>query len=149
MKIAIFTDIYAPWADGGIASSVKAQKDDLERLGHEVTVFCPGFDAHEKSVVTVPSHKWLRVNGAVIAKRPGVVEDFVLKQKENFAEYDLVHVHYEASCSIAGVRLARRFGLPLVQTMHGREDMAIQINVAHPWKYIVARILFCRHNGNI
>lgn len=146
MKIAIFTDIYAPWADGGIASSVKAQKDDLERLGHEVTVFCPGFDAHEKSVVTVPSHKWLRVNGAVIAKRPGVVEDFVLKQKENFAEYDLVHVHYEASCSIAGVRLARRFGLPLVQTMHGREDMAIQINVSHPWKYIVASILSGWHS---
>lgn len=149
MKIAIFTDIYAPWADGGIASSVKAQKDDLERLGHEVTVFCPGFDAHEKSVVTVPSHKWLRVNGAVIAKRPGVVEDFVLKQKENFAEYDLVHVHYEASCSIAGVRLARRFGLPLVQTMHGREDMAIQINVSHPWKYIVASILSGWHSRYI
>ncbi len=149
MKIAIFTDIYAPWGDGGIASSVKAQKDDLERLGHEVTVFCPGFDAHEKSVVTVPSHKWLRVNGAVIAKRPGVVEDFVLKQKENFAEYDLVHVHYEASCSIAGVRLARRFGLPLVQTMHGREDMAIQINVSHPWKYIVASILSGWHSRYI
>lgn len=149
MKIAIFTDIYAPWGDGGIASSVKAQKDDLERLGHEVTVFCPGFDAHEKSVVTVPSHKWLRVNRAVIAKRPGVVEDFVLKQKENFAEYDLVHVHYEASCSIAGVRLARRFGLPLVQTMHGREDMAIQINVLHPWKYIVASILSGWHSRYI
>ncbi len=149
MKIAIFTDIYAPWGDGGIASSVKAQKDDLERLGHEVTVFCPGFDAHEKSVVTVPSHRWLRVNGAVIAKRPGVVEDFVLKQKENFAEYDLVHVHYEASCSIAGVRLARRFGLPLVQTMHGREDMAIQINVSHPWKYIVASILSGWHSRYI
>ncbi len=149
MKIAIFTDIYAPWGDGGIASSVKAQKDDLERLGHEVTVFCPGFDAHEKSVVTVPSHKWLRVNRAVIAKRPGVVEDFVLKQKENFAEYDLVHVHYEASCSIAGARLARRFGLPLVQTMHGREDMAIQINVSHPWKYIVASILSGWHSRYI
>ena len=80
----IFTDIYAPWADGGIASSVKAQKDDLERLGHEVTVFCPGFDAHEKSVVTVPSHKWLRVNGAVIAKRPGVVGGFCFETEGEF-----------------------------------------------------------------
>lgn len=69
MRIAIFTDIYAPWGDGGIASSVKAQKDELENKGHEVTVFCPGFDSREKNVVTVPSHKRLRVNGAVLSKR--------------------------------------------------------------------------------
>ena len=57
MRIAIFTDIYAPWSYGGIASSVKAQKDELESKGHEVTVFCPGFNAREKNVVTVPSQK--------------------------------------------------------------------------------------------
>lgn len=145
MRIAIFTDIYAPWGDGGIAASVKAQKDELTALGHEVTVFCPGFQAREKNVITVPSHKWLRVNGAVLAKRPGVVEDFVLKKVPDFADFDVVHVHYEASCSIAGVRLAQRYQLPLVQTMHGREDMAIAVNVSHPWKTLAARTLAFLH----
>ncbi len=129
MKIAIFTDIYAPWADGGIPSSIKAQKTELERLGHEVVVFCPGYNAREKGVINVPSHEHVEINGAILSKRPKKVMEFVLGRFPNFAsEFDLVHVHYEASCSLAGVRLARRFGMPLVQTMHGREDRAIEIN---------------------
>lgn len=145
MRIAIFTDIYAPWTYGGIASSVKAQKDELESKGYEVTVFCPGFDAREKNVVTVPSHKWLRINGAVISKRPGVVEKFVLEKFPEFGEFDVVHVHYELSCSLAGVRLAKKFGVPLVQTMHGREDMAVQVNIPHPWKYLAASAMDFLH----
>jgi len=141
MKIAIFTDIYAPWSDGGIATSVKAQKDELEKLGHEVYLFCPGFEAREKNVITVPSFKRLRINGAVIAKSPRKVEDFVLEKFPDFATFDLVHVHYEGGCSIAGIWLAEKFQIPLVQTMHGREDMAIAVNVPHPWKWLTATLL--------
>ena len=146
MKIAIFTDIYAPWGNGGIASSVKAQKEGLEKCGHKVTVFCPGFESHDKSVVTVPTHSWWKVSDSSLAKRPSVVEQFVLEKVPNFAEFDLVHVHYEASCSIAGVRLAKRFDVPLVQTMHGREDMAIAVNVGHPWKWVTAMTLCTAHS---
>lgn len=145
MKIAIFTDLYAPWASGGIPSSVKAQKDELEKLGHEVTVFCPGVDAREKNVVNVPTCRMWRINKARLAKCPKKIEAFVLEKVANFADFDLVHVHYEAACSIAGVRLARRFGIPLIQTMHGREDMAIAVNVPHPWKKLVAKILCKEH----
>ncbi len=147
MKIAVFTDLYEPSACGGIISSIKAQKAALEALGHEVIVFCPGFqeEVREKNVIAVPSHRWLRVNGAVFCKRPGVVEDFILEKIPDFASFDLVHVHYEAGCSIAGVRLAQKFNLPLVQTMHGREDMAIMTNVPHPAKYATASLLCALH----
>lgn len=145
MKIAIFTDVYAPWGNGGIASSIRAQKSELEKLGHEVVLFCPGFNAREKGVVTVPSHKKLRISGSVIAKRPSVVEDFVLEKFPDFASFDIVHVHYEASCSIAGVRLAQKFNLPLVQTQHGREDVAIEVNMPHPIKLLTAGALNFAH----
>lgn len=145
MRIAIFTDLYEPWATGGIISSIKAQKTELERQGHEVIVFCPGFESRDKTVVTVPTHKMIRINGAVIAKRPSLVEKFVLEKFPDFASFDVVHVQYEASCSIAGVRLAKKFNLPLVQTMHGREDIAIATNVAHPVKYITASLLNGMH----
>ncbi len=145
MKIAIFTDVYAPWGNGGIASSIRAQKSELEKLGHEVVLFCPGFNAREKGVVTVPSHKKLRISGSVIAKRPSVVEDFVLEKFPDFASFDVVHVHYEASCSIAGVRLAQKFNLPLVQTQHGREDVAIEVNMPHPIKLLTAGALNFAH----
>lgn len=141
MKIAIFTDLYAPWGDGGIVSSVKAQKTALEELGHEVTIFCPGFQAKEKNVLTVPSHKRLRINGAVIAKRPEKIIEAIREQVPDFEKFDLIHVHYEASCSIAGVKLAEEFNIPLVQTMHGREDRAIEINVPHPFRFLVACVL--------
>lgn len=145
MKIAIFTDIYAPWGNGGIASSIRAQKSELEKMGHEVVLFCPGFNAKEKGVVNVPSHKRIRVSDSVIAMCPSVVEAFVLEKYPNFDEFDVVHVHYEASCSIAGVRLAERFKIPLVQTQHGREDVAIAVNMPHPIKLLTATVLNAAH----
>lgn len=146
MKIAIFTDIYAPWGNGGIASSIRAQKTELEKMGHEVVLFCPGFDAKESGVVNVPSHKKIRISDSVIAKRPSLVEEFVLSKYPNFGEeFDVVHVHYEASCSIAGVRLAHKFNLPLVQTQHGREDMAISVNMPHPIKLATATAIDVVH----
>lgn len=145
MKVAIFTDIYAPWGSGGVASSIAAQKQALEKLGHEVVVFCPGKNAREKGVVTVPIHRYIKINNTPLALRPSKVELAVLQKYPDFADFDVVHVHYEASCSIAGIRLARRFGVPLVQTMHGREDMAIAINVPHPFKNLVAVILNFLH----
>ncbi len=147
MRIAIFTDLYAPWAVGGIISSIQAQKAELERLGHEIVVFCPGFagESDEKNVVCVPSHRFVKVNGAVISKRPTVVERFVMTNYPDFEKFDTVHVHYEASCSIAGVNLAKKFKIPLVQTMHGREDVAVDTNIPRGLRSLVAGILNFMH----
>ena len=146
MRIAVFTDIYAPWATGGIVSSIQAQKRELEKLGHTVTVFCPGFDSDDPTVVTVPTFKWLKINETAVARTPQEIETAILDQRPEFGrEFDLVHAHYEAACSIAGIRLARRFGLPVVQTMHGREDMAIAVNVAPALRFGVAEALDLLH----
>lgn len=145
MKIAIFSDIYEPSSDGGIVSAIKAQKAELEKLGHEVTIFCPGFRTREKNVVLVPSRKWPRINNTILARKPVEVEAFILEKFPEFREFDIVHVQYEVSCSIAGIDLAKKFGIPLVITMHGREDRAIELNVPHPFKWLVATVLNCLH----
>lgn len=146
MRIAVFTDIYAPWATGGIVSSIQAQKRELEKLGHSVVVFCPGFDSDDPTVVTVPTFRWLKINETAVARTPQEIETAILDQRPEFGrEFDLVHAHYEAACSIAGIRLARRFGLPVVQTMHGREDMAIAVNVAPALRFGVAEALDLLH----
>ena len=146
MRIAVFTDIYAPWATGGIVSSIQAQKRELEKLGHTVVVFCPGFDSDDPTVVTVPTFKRLKINETAVARKPQEIETAILDQRPEFGwEFDLVHAHYEAACSIAGIRLARRFGLPVVQTMHGREDMAIAVNVAPALRFGVAEALDLLH----
>jgi len=58
-------------------------------------------------------------------------------------------VHYEASSSIAGVKLAKEYKIKLIQTMHGREDIAINANLPTPTKYLVARLLNIMHSISI
>ena len=149
MKIAIFTDVFLE-VPGGIPSSINAQKESLKKLGHEVTVFAPGFPDSTKDtdVKIVPTHKLLRLNGAPVSKRPQKVIESVLAEYPKF-DFDIVHVHYEASCSIAGMKLARRFSKPLVQTMHGREDMAVKVNVPHPVKTLIGCLLCYLHGRYI
>ena len=149
MKIAIFTDVFLE-VPGGIPSSIKAQRKSLEELGHTVTIFCPGFKIPkgEKNIEIVPTHKHIRANGAPLSRSPEIVEKWV-REKFPMFDFDLVHVHYEASCSLAGARLARQYKIPLVQTMHGREDMAVAINIPHPFKTIVALTLNRLHRSYI
>lgn len=131
MKIAIFTDIFLD-TFGGIPSSIAAQKAGLEKLGHQVVVFCPGFhQPKDANIVVVPTRKWLKPDGAPLARSPRVVEKWLLANVEDWRSFDIFHVHYEASVSIVGVKLAKKFKIPLVQTMHGREDKALECNV--PW----------------
>ena len=149
LRIAIFTDVFLG-IPGGIPSSIRAQKASLEALGHQVTIFCPGthqdfenplskFGAnHDPNIILVPTAKFL-INGAPFSKWTKEVVRFIEKKYPNLTEsFDLFHIHYEATTSMAGLILAKKYHIKTVQTMHGREDMAIAINVPHPFKTIAA-----------
>lgn len=147
MRIALFTDVFLE-IPGGIPSSIKAQKVALEQLGHQVTIFCPGNQTKntDKTLCIVPTHRFLRPNQAPLAKRPQTILRFLNKLYPIFSNhFDLIHVHYEASCSIAGVKLAKKYHIKLIQTMHGREDIAINTNLPSPTKFIIANLLNTMH----
>ena len=149
LRIAIFTDVFLG-IPGGIPSSIRAQKTSLEALGHQVTIFCPGtqqdfenplsqFGAnHDPNIILVPTAKFL-VNGAPFSKWTKHVIRFIEEKYPNLTEsFDFFHIHYEATTSMAGLILAKKYHIKTIQTMHGREDMAIAINVPHPFKTIAA-----------
>lgn len=149
LHIAFFTDVFLG-IPGGIPSSIRAQKASLEALGHQVTIFCPGtqkdysnplnkFGAdHDPNIILVPTAKFL-VNGAPFSKWTKYVTRFIEKKYPNLAEtFDLFHIHYEATTSMAGLILAKKHHIKTIQTMHGREDMAIATNVPHPFKTLTA-----------
>lgn len=149
LRIAIFTDVFLG-IPGGIPSSIRAQKASLEALGHQVTIFCPGtrkdyinpltkFGAdRDPNIILVPTAKFL-VNGAPFSKWTKYVTRFIEQKYPNLAEtFDLFHIHYESTTSMSGLLLAKKYGIKVVQTMHGREDMAIAINVPHPFKTLAA-----------
>lgn len=154
MKIAFFSDCYLDMT-GGIVSSINAVKAELERLGHTVYVFSTGFPRSKearfmlakKHIYEVPSC-WLFFRGlAPISRRPAIIEKWLVENFPELKDFDIFHTHYESGCSIAGMRLGRRLGIPVVQTMHGREDMgetniipyglrtfvATNINWFHSW----------------
>ena len=160
LRIAIFTDVFLG-IPGGIPSSIRAQKASLEALGHQVTIFCPGtqkdysnplnkFGAdHDPNIILVPTAKFL-VNGAPFSKWTKYVTRFIEKKYPNLAEtFDLFHVHYEATTSMAGLLLAKKYGIKVIQTMHGREDMAIAINVPHPLKTLAATGINLIHRATL
>ena len=149
LRIAIFTDVFLG-IPGGIPSSIRAQKTALESLGHQVTIFCPGtqqdfenplsqFGAnHDPNIILVPTAKFL-VNGAPFSKWTKEVVRFIEQKYPNLTKsFDLFHIHYEATTSMAGLILAKKYHIKTIQTMHGREDMAIAINIPHPFKTLAA-----------
>lgn len=154
MKIAFFSDCYLDFT-GGIVSSISAQKTALEADGHEVYVFSSGFPKTKakltklakQHIYQVPSCKLFFLGLAPIARRPRIVEKWLLREHPEIKEFDVYYIHYEAGCSIAALRLGHKLHIPTVQVMHGREDMgetniipyglrtfvAIMLNWLHSW----------------
>ncbi len=133
MKIAIFSDCYLD-STGGIVSTINAQKAELERRGHTVEVFSSAYPSSDREckkwaaqhVFPVPSCRLIFRGVIPIARRPHIVEKWLLKSHPELKTYDVFYVHYEAGCSIAGLRLAKRLNIPSVQVMHGREDAGLE-----------------------
>ena len=130
MKIAIFTDCYLDLT-GGITSSINAQKAALEQNGHTVYIFSTGFPKSQKTlaklaqqnIFQVPSCRIFFWKLTPVSRRPKIIEKWLLKNHPEIREFDIYYIHYEAGCSIAGLRLGKKLGIPTVQVMHGREDM--------------------------
>lgn len=168
MRIAIFTDAYIDSA-GGIPVTIDSQRKYLETQGHIVTVFCPARYANrygfaivdenlhstrkgeaDRHIYGVPLMKWLHIGGLSIGKRVSKIEEWIEDKIPDFEDrFDVIHVHYEFMCSIAGIRLAKRYGIPLVQTMHGRHDIGLGEKVPHPLQSASSRLISRAHQKSI
>ena len=154
MKIAIFTDCYLDLT-GGIVTAINAERDELERRGHTVYIFSSSYPRNDvkrqelakQNIFPVPSCRFFGRGATPIARRPRVIEKWLLANYPEIRDFDIFYVHYEAGCSIAGLRLARELKIPSIQVMHGREDVgeahiiplgfrtvvAIALNWFHSW----------------
>lgn len=116
------TDYYLPTL-GGVQTAIKAAKESLEKLGHQVTIFCPLLkDNNDAGIVPLPISKVFQPDGFPFTWPP---KDAIALLKTEFAsrKVDVVHVHSEVFAALAGIRAAHELGLPLVQSMHGRIDV--------------------------
>ncbi|MBQ6460867.1 glycosyltransferase [Candidatus Saccharibacteria bacterium] len=153
MKIAFFSDCYLDLT-GGIVTAINLEKTELERRGHTVYVFSSSYPHSEEEIkklarehiYPVPSCKVFGRKLTPIARRPGVVEKWLRKNHPELQGFDIFYVHYEAGCSIAGLRLAKAFKIPSIQVMHGREDMGEATLIPFGLRTMVAVLLNWFHS---
>lgn len=134
MHIVMFVD-FSDTMVGGVSTSVRAQRHSLQALGHAVTVVSPRFAAapiDESWAVELPAIELPAWNGAVLtAPTPGNMQR-IERALSARGPVDIVHVQTNMGIGIMGVRYAKKHGLPLVQTMHGRDDVIAQATYPLP-----------------
>lgn len=121
MKVALFTETYLPYING-VVTHVKALKDGLEKLGHEVLVVTASTDTFhhyvEDGVLHCPAKTFKRLYNYGLAsplsyKRLKILKDF---------NPDVIHIHNEFGVGLSGTLIANRLQIPLVYTLHTMYD---------------------------
>jgi glycosyltransferase involved in cell wall biosynthesis len=110
------SDVYFPRVNG-VSTSIQTLRQALAEAGHESLLVAPDYPA------TVPEPGIVRVPGWQIPRDP---EDRLMHPRAlaaaldqlDPADFDLVHIHTPFLAHRAGVRWARRHGLPCVETYH-------------------------------
>lgn len=153
MKIAIFSDCFLDLT-GGIVTTITAQKKELEKRGHTVYIFSSSFKKSKKQLEELAKENIFPVESCKvwgrgltpIARKPQIVEEQVQKEHPEIKDFDVFYVHYEAGCSIAGLRLGKKLKIKTIQVMHGREDIGEQNLIPKGFKTIVAALLNWFHS---
>ena len=145
MHIAIFVDFHDS-AIGGVTTSVRGQRKGLEDLGHKVTIVCPppvGDVAADPAVITIPAVPLFRPNGfPMVAPTKRNVR--LIEEKLDATEpVDIIHVQTNMGIGMMGVRIAQRRKIPLVQTMHGRDDVFAENT--YPFPTLITALMRMAH----
>lgn len=119
MRILMVSDVYFPRING-VSTAILTLRRELRRSGHEVTLIAPDYGACGESGDLGPLY---RIRSRVVWCDP---EDRMMSWRSLHhltpelvgTGFDLVHVHTPFLAHYAGRRLARRLGVPLVETYH-------------------------------
>ncbi|MBW8329787.1 MAG: glycosyltransferase [Thiobacillus sp.] len=116
MRILMVSDVYFPRVNG-VSTSIQTLRQALAEAGHASVLVAPDYPAaaDEPGIVRVP--------GWQIPRDP---EDRLMHPRAlaaaldalDPADFDLVHIHTPFLAHRAGVRWARKHGLPCVETYH-------------------------------
>lgn len=116
MKIGFFTDSYLPQLDG-VATSVTACAEELERRGHKVSIIAPkkpGYKDKKKNVIRLRSVKVHSEPEFRMALQ--IPETSLLRALR--IDYDIIHGHSGGPVTFLGWQIAKVKGVPYVVTYH-------------------------------
>jgi glycosyltransferase involved in cell wall biosynthesis len=113
----MISDVYFPRING-VSTSIKTFRNKLIAQGHEVTLITPEYGPYDLS-----DGQLLRISSRAVPMDP---EDRLMKSRAIKAlekrlkdeRYDLVHIQTPFVAHRAGVGLARRLGIPVIESYH-------------------------------
>ncbi|MDA8381795.1 MAG: glycosyltransferase [Betaproteobacteria bacterium] len=121
MNILMISDVYFPRVNG-VSTSILTFRDELEAMGHRVTLIAPDYGA---PAVRVPVREdWvMRIPSRRVPFDP---EDRLMRWNVLMglegelarAAFDLVHIQTPFVAHYAGLRLARLLGVPCLESYH-------------------------------
>ncbi|MFO7594530.1 MAG: glycosyltransferase [Pseudomonadota bacterium] len=117
MRIVMITDVYFPRVNG-VSTSIRTFRRELEAQGHEVFLIAPDYGEptdDEHGIMRVPS-RIVYVDPEDRMMRFGKV--MALMERLHELAPDLIHIQTPFIAHYAGIRLARRLGVPTVLTYH-------------------------------
>jgi glycosyltransferase involved in cell wall biosynthesis len=117
MKILMVSDVYFPRING-VSTSIQTFRRELARLGHTVDLIAPAYPgkcADEVGVTRIPSRP---VPGDPEDRAMSPFAVRALHRSLASAGYDIVHIQTPFIAHYAGKAIARRLGIPCVETYH-------------------------------
>lgn len=118
MRVLMISDVYFPRING-VSTSIETFRRDLNRLGHESLLITPDYPQRSQSQDATIR----RVRSRYVPRDP---EDRMMRRGEirrllpelAAKRFDLVHIQTPFIAHYAGLELARRLGVPTVETYH-------------------------------
>lgn len=146
MHVVIFVDFHDT-SVGGVQTSVRGQRKGLEDLGHQVTIVSPppvgNAASDDVATICIPAMPLLRPNGFPMVAPTKSNERFIETHLDARPPIDIIHVQTNMGVGLLGVRFAKKRSIPLVQTMHGRDDVFAQNT--YPFPRLMTMILRSIH----
>jgi 1,2-diacylglycerol 3-alpha-glucosyltransferase len=122
LTIAMFTDNYFPFI-GGVPISIRRLANALRARGHRVVIFAPAYsEPYEEEVDVIRCklfyyHKKGQFQFACANTQSPEIEKIFWQY-----HFDLVHVHHPFMMGRKGLRLGKKYGIPVIFTYHTRID---------------------------
>ena len=124
LKIAMVTNTYLPFI-GGVPISINRLVKGLRSEGHEVTIIAPEYPdletLEDENVIRIGLLKYFKPDGFSFP----VSNIFSSEFKKTFNEkaFDVIHVHHPFWMGWKGLRLGKKYKLPVVLTYHTRLEL--------------------------
>ncbi len=117
MKILMISDVYFPRVNG-VSTSIQTFRRELHGLGHETTLIAPAYPApfEDEPAIERIASSFLPLDPEDRRMKGGAIR--AAAERLARERFDLVHIQTPFVAHYRGLELARRFGVPAIETYH-------------------------------